>query len=40
MWNGGLREKFISAFEEYFASINKIFILAGSLDTRLSFNEV
>ena len=27
----------ISVFEEYFASFNKIFILAGRLGTRLSF---
>ena len=30
----------ISIFQEFFASINKIFILAGRLGTRLSFYEV
>ena len=30
----------ISVFEEFFASINKIFILEGRLDTRLLFYEV
>ena len=30
----------ISAFQEFFASVNKTFILAGRLDTRLSFYEV
>ena len=29
----------ISVFQERFASTNKIFILAGILDTRLSFYE-
>ena len=30
----------ISLFEEFFASINKIFILAGQVGTRTSFLEV
>ena len=30
----------ISVFQKFFASINKTFILAGGLDTRLSFNGV
>ena len=30
----------ISVFQEFFASINNIFILAGTLGTRLSFYEV
>ena len=30
----------VSCFQEFFASINKFFILAGRLDTRLSFYEV
>ena len=30
----------ISVFQEFFASINKIFILGGGLGTRLSFYEV
>ena len=30
----------ISAFEEFFASFNKMFILAGGLSTRLSFFKV
>ena len=30
----------ISVFQEFFASIDKIFILAGGLGTRLSFYEV
>ena len=32
-------ESLISIFEEFFASIEKIFILAGGLGTRLSFYE-
>ena len=35
-----LREKLISVFQEFFASITKIFILAGGLGTRLSFYGV
>ena len=35
-----LREKLISVFQEFFASITKIFILAGELGTRLSFYGV
>ena len=30
----------ISVLQEFFASINKIFILAERLDTRLSFYEI
>ena len=30
----------ISVFEEFFASINKILILAGRLATRISFYDV
>ena len=30
----------VSVFQEFFASINKIFILAGGLRTRLSFYGV
>ena len=37
--NSALREKFNLFFQEFFASINKIFILAGRLGTRLSFYE-
>ena len=37
--NSTIREKFNFCFQEFFASINKIFILAGGLGTRLSFYE-
>ena len=40
MWNSALREKFYFVFQEFSASINKTFILAGRLDTKLSFYEV
>ena len=30
-------KSFISVFQEFFASINKVFILAGGMGTRLSF---
>ena len=41
MWNSALLEKFdYPVFEEFFASINKIFILAGRLGTRLLFYEI
>ena len=30
----------ISVFQKFFASVNKIFLLAGRLSTRLSFYEV
>ena len=33
-------ESLVSAFEEFFASFNKIFNLAGGLSTRLSFFKV
>ena len=38
-WNSALRVKFNFCFTEFFASIYKIFILAGRLDIRLSFYE-
>ena len=34
------RKCLISVFQEFFASINKTFILAGRLSTGLSFYEV
>ena len=34
------RKSLISVFQEFFASINKVFILAGRLGTRLLFYEV
>ena len=40
MWNSTQQEKFNFCFQEFFASIDKVFILAGRLDTRLSFYEV
>ena len=41
MWNSALQEKFlISVFQEFFTSIDKIFILAGRLGTRLSCYKV
>ena len=40
MLNSKLQEKFNFLFQEFFASINKISILAGRLGTRLSFYEV
>ena len=40
IWNGTLRKSLVSVFQEISASINKIFILAGRLGTRLSFNEI
>ena len=38
--NSTLRESLIAAFRKFFASINKIFIFAGGLDTGLSFYGV
>ena len=35
MWNSKIRESFISIFPQFFAGINKIFILGGRLGTRL-----
>ena len=40
MWNSALWEKINFCFSEFFASIKKILILTGRLDTRLSFYEV
>ena len=41
MWNSALWEKFnLYVFQEFFASISKIFILAGALGTGLSFHGV
>ena len=40
MWHSTLLQKFNFCFGERFASINKIFILAGRLGIRLSFYEV
>ena len=40
MWNNAQREKFNFFFQEFFASFDKTFILAGGLGTRLSFYEV
>ena len=40
MWNNALRESFILVSQEISASINKIFILGGGLNTRPSFCEV
>ena len=40
MWNSALREKFNFFFQEFFASIDKIFILVGGLGAGLSFFEV
>ena len=40
MWNSALREKFNCYFWDIFATINKIFILAGRLGTSLSFYGV
>ena len=40
MWNSALREKFNFCFSRTFASIDKIFILAGRLGRGLSFREV
>ena len=34
MWNSALRQKFNFSFSRAFASINKIFILAGGQDTK------
>ena len=34
------RKSLVSVFQEFSASINKTFILAGRLGTRLSFYEV
>ena len=40
MWNSALQEKFNICLSRGFASIDKTFILAGRLGTRLSFYEV
>ena len=40
MWNNALREKFNFCFPEFFAGIDKIFILAVSLGNGLSLYEV
>ena len=40
MWNNALQEKLISVFQQFSAISDKIFILAGRLNTRLSFYEV
>ena len=40
MWNSVERESLISVFQEFLVSINKMFILAGRLGTRLSFYGV
>ena len=40
MWNGAQAKSIISIFQEIFASIKKIYILAGRLGTRISFYEV
>ena len=40
MRNSALRKSLISVFQEFFASINKIFILVERLGTRLLFYEV
>ena len=40
MWNSALQKSLISVFQEFFACINKIYILAGRLGTRLSFYEI
>ena len=40
MWKNAPGENFISVFQEFSANINKTFILAGRLGTRLSFYEV
>ena len=38
--NSALREKLVSDFQNFLPSINKIFIFAGRLGTRLSFPEL
>ena len=37
MCNSALGESLISVFQEFFASINKAFVLAGGLSVGLSF---
>ena len=37
---GHHNQSLIAIFRDFFASTSKIFILAGDLDTRLSFYEV
>ena len=39
MQNSALRENLISVFQDFFASINKTFILVGRMSTRLSSYE-
>ena len=39
MQNSALRKSLISVFQKFFATINKIFILAGRLGTKLLFCE-
>ena len=40
MWKAPYGKSIISIFQAFFASTNKIFLLAGRLVTRLSFYEV
>ena len=40
MCNSAQGKNLICIFQELFASINKVFNLAGGLDTRISFYEV
>ena len=40
MWNSIVGNGLISVFQEFFASIKKMLILAGRLGTRLSFYGV
>ena len=39
MRNSATQKSLISIFQEFFASIEKIWIVEGTLDTRLLFNE-
>ena len=40
MWNSGVRKSLSSIFQEFSTSIDKIFILVGTPDTKLSFHVV
>ena len=40
MRNSALRSSLISAFKEFYANINKVFLLAGRLGTRQLFYKV
>ena len=40
MWDSELRKSLSSVFQEFSTSINKIFILVGTPDTKLSFHKV